>query len=75
MSKCPNCDSVKTKGVKWTWWGGVLGPKLVNLTKCEDCGYTYNGNTGKPATNTIVIYLLVSIAIGVAVGIAIANMN
>lgn len=74
MDKCPNCDSENTKRITWTWWGGVLGPKLVNLTKCQECNYTYNGKTGKPATNTIVIYLVVSVIIGVAVGLMIANM-
>jgi hypothetical protein len=45
--------------VKFTWWGGVLGPKLLKHVKCQTCGYAFNGKTGKDNTKGIVIYFAV----------------
>jgi hypothetical protein len=33
---CPKCGSKNVSAVKLTWWGGVLGPKLLYHTKCGD---------------------------------------
>jgi len=46
--------------VKYTWWGGVLGPKIFNLVKCNSCGAEYNGKTGKPSQQNMIVYLGVS---------------
>ncbi len=53
---CPKCGSGIISPVKYTWWGGVLGPKLLHHTKCEACGYRYNSKTRKPNTTGIIIY-------------------
>ena len=57
--ECPKCGSTDAKKVTFTWWGGLLGPKLFNHVKCLDCGTTYNGKTGQSNTRNIVIYTLV----------------
>lgn len=45
--------------MKFTWWGGLLGPKLLTHVKCRACGKQYNGKTGKDNTTNIVIYFIV----------------
>jgi hypothetical protein len=45
--------------VKFSWWGGVLGPKMLTHVKCGSCGYKYNGKSGKENTLAIVIYTMV----------------
>jgi hypothetical protein len=60
---CPGCSSRATKKVKYTWWGGVLGPGLFNLMKCESCRCQFNGKTGKPALKAIIVYNVVAFAI------------
>ena len=55
--------------MKFTWWGGVLGPKVLTHVKCPGCGHAYNGKTGRDNTTGIVIY---SVIIGIlAFGLAI----
>lgn len=57
---CPKCGAVDPKTLNFTWWGGALGPKLLSHVKCLNCGYKYNGKTGKDNTTGIVIYFAVA---------------
>ena len=45
--------------MKFTWWGGVLGPKILTHVKCPGCGHGYNGKTGRDNTTGIVIYSVI----------------
>ncbi|MFZ1040899.1 MAG: hypothetical protein WAN58_06270 [Anaerolineales bacterium] len=60
---CPKCGSTDAKKVSITWWGGALGPRLFNLVKCNSCGTEYNGKTGKPNQQNMIIYIIVSILV------------
>ena len=60
---CPKCGGQAEK-LKFTWWGGLLGPKILTHVKCTACGYKYNGNSGKDNTTGIVIY---SVVVGILV--------
>ena len=53
---CPKCGSPLTEPVKFTWWGGVLGPKLLHHTKCSEYKYRSNSKTRQPNTTGIIIY-------------------
>lgn len=59
---CPQCGGTSSEKLKFTWWGGVLGPKLLTHVKCPACGKKYNGKSGKDNTTNIVIY---SVVVGV----------
>lgn len=59
---CPKCGSQSVTPVKYTWWGGVLGPRMLHHTKCESCGYRYNRKTRKSNTTSIIIYSVVIFA-------------
>ena len=61
---CPKCRSANAMRVKFTWWGGLLGPKILTHVKCPQCGYAYNGKSGKDNTTGIVIY---SVIVGIVV--------
>jgi hypothetical protein len=54
--------------VNFTWWGGVLGPRLLKHVKCNGCGTTYNGKSGQSNTTNIVVYsvILGVISFGIA---------
>lgn len=56
---CPSCRSAQAQPVKFTWWGGMLGPKLLHHVKCEQCGAQYNGKTGQSNTRGIIIYSVI----------------
>jgi len=60
---CPKCGSESVSPVRYTWWGGLLGPKILNHTKCQACNYTYNSKTRKSNTAGIVIYFVVFVGL------------
>jgi transposase-like protein len=59
FASCPKCSNSIAKQVGFTWWGGVIGPKMFSHVKCQSCGKTYNGKTGKDNTTNIIVYSLV----------------
>lgn len=58
---CPQCRQSNAQRMSFTWWGGVLGPRILTHVKCQACGTAYNGKTGKDNTNGIIIYSVVVI--------------
>jgi predicted Zn finger-like uncharacterized protein len=44
---CPQCGAEGPKRVKWTAWGSFYGPALFSHVRCLECGYCYNGKTGR----------------------------
>ena len=64
---CPKCGSELVTPVKYTWWGGMLGPKIFHHTKCESCGYRYNSKTRKSNTPGIIIYSIIIFVIAFVV--------
>lgn len=59
FAPCPKCSNSNAEQLKFTWWGGVLGPKILKHVKCGSCGAKYNGKSGKDNTAGIIIYSLV----------------
>ena len=62
--QCPNCGSYNLEKVSFTWWGGIVGPRIYNMHKCKDCKTEFNGKTGEPITGkTIAIYSIIAVVI------------
>lgn len=72
---CPNCGQSNATKVKYTWWGGALGPAMFNHVKCQNCGTQYNGRTGKSNQTSIIIYFIVLFVLVFCVcgGLAVLN--
>ena len=51
--------------MSFTWWGGLIGPRILSHVKCPQCSYAYNGKTGRDNTTGIIIY---SVAVAVVIG-------
>jgi transposase-like protein len=64
---CPKCNSLNVKSVSYTWWGGIIGPRILKHTKCNDCKFTYNRKTRQSNTTPIVIYSVVTAIIAFAI--------
>jgi transposase-like protein len=64
---CPKCASEQAEAIGFTWWGGIVGPKMFSHVKCTKCGTTYNGKTGKSNQQAIAIYVTVSTIFGLIV--------
>lgn len=56
---CPQCRQTAAERIKFTWWGGILGPRILTHVKCQSCGKQYNGKTGKENTAGIAVYIVV----------------
>lgn len=59
FAPCPKCSGSNAEQMRFTWWGGVIGPKILKHVRCNSCGAKYNGKTGKDNTTGIVIYSLI----------------
>ena len=71
---CPKCGDDRAALVSFTWWGGLLGPKLLAHVQCPSCRNCYNGKTGASNDTGIVIYTVVALGIvGVLIFFAYAN--
>ena len=60
MMPCPGCgQALAPKPVGFSWWGGLLGPKLFHHVECPGCATRYNGKTGRSNNTAIALYLIV----------------
>jgi len=58
--KCRAChEEVEPTPVTFTWWGGLLGPKLLSHVQCPKCSARWNGKTGADNSTAIAIYMVV----------------
>ena len=64
---CPHCQKTDPEEIKFTWWGGVLGPKMFHHVRCLQCGKTYNLKTGKSNDVAIMIYTVVGLILGIGI--------
>lgn len=72
---CPSCQTSDYEVVKFSWWGGVLGPKLFNHVACNHCGTTFNSKTGRSNNTAITVYLIVATLIGIGATIAFLSLR
>ena len=72
---CPGCGAESGhRRPKFTWWGGLLGPKLLHHTVCGACGTGFNGRTGNPNKGAITLYMVVGVVVSVLAGLMILFM-
>jgi len=66
---CPKCSTPDPKRMNFTWWGGIVGPRVLSHVKCNGCGSTFNGKTGKSNTPRIAAYFAVIFVIAILIGL------
>jgi len=71
FAPCPQCGGGEAARVKFSSWGGVVGPKILSHVKCHRCGYKYNGKKGASNAGAIAIYTIVGGLIGIALALLI----
>jgi hypothetical protein len=62
-TSCPRCGSTANKPVGFSWWGGVLGPRLFHHVRCQGCGFCFNSKTGRSNNTAIAIYVAVTLVV------------
>ena len=66
--RCPDCGQQKARRVLWTFWGSFYFTAIFRHVRCEECGATYNGRTGKSNIGPAVICVSVPLAAIAAIG-------
>jgi hypothetical protein len=61
FKSCPHCQQNTATPVRFTPWGGVLGPMLLSLVKCSACGSHFNGKSGRCVKSAIKLYTLTTL--------------
>jgi hypothetical protein len=64
---CPRCGAGGPERVTWTPWGSFYGPALFTHVRCRECGYGYNGRTGRSNMVPAVIMVTVPAVLIVAI--------
>ena len=64
---CGRCGASGAQRMNFTWWGGIIGPRMLNHVRCPACGHQYNGKTGRSNTNNIIIYSIGAAVIGIGI--------
>ena len=72
---CPQCGSLNADKIRYTWWGGALGPAIMTHVKCQNCGTQFNGKTGKSNQTNILIYFVATFIIAFCVCGGFAALN
>jgi hypothetical protein len=44
---CPRCGAEDPRKVPFTFWGSFYFTRLFSHVRCPECGYAYNGRTGR----------------------------
>lgn len=69
---CPRCGNPQVQPVTFTWWGGAVGPWLLKVVKCPQCGLSYRGATGGSPTLGIALYFGAGLVVGALLLAAVA---
>ena len=65
---CPKCGATGAERVNWTPWGSFFGPALFHHVRCPQCGYAYNGKTGKSNIIPVVVFIAVPLVLIILLG-------
>lgn len=56
---CFRCGMRVANKVGFTWWGGLVGPRLLHHVRCAGCGQMFNARTGSSNGRAIAVYVTV----------------
>jgi hypothetical protein len=73
MIPCPRCQQAELapRPIGFTWWGGVVGAKLLHHVECVRCATRYNGRSGRSNDGAIAIYMVVAGVLALLLGYAV----
>lgn len=60
---CPRCQCPHAQRVIWTFWGSFYGPAMFSHVRCDDCGYAYNGKTGRSNATVATIFVIIPLVL------------
>src|SRR5947207_9340852 len=64
---CPGCGGGPLAEPSFTWWGGLVGHKILGVERCESCRKWWVKKTGAPGGTRVLIYSVGGIVLGIVV--------
>ena len=64
---CPGCGGGPLVEPGFTWWGGLVGHKILGVEKCESCRHWWVKGTGQSGDTRVTIYKVVGVVLGVVI--------
>ena len=62
--RCLGCGGGPLSEPSFTFWGGVIGHKILGIERCESCKRWWVKKTGQPGGTRVVIYTISGVIIG-----------
>src|SRR4051794_1218781 len=77
VRRCPGCGGGPLGEPSFTWWGGLIGHKILGVERCEACRKWWVKKTGAPGGTRVGIYAGVGVFLGLLVALffIIGNMS
>src|SRR5207249_643219 len=73
--RCPGCGSGPLGEPKFTWWGGLIGHKILGVERCEACRKWWVKKTGAPGGTRVAIYMIAGLVLGILLAVMFAMSN
>ena len=64
---CPGCGSGPIEEPSFTWWGGLVGHKILNVEQCRACRKWWVKGTQQSGSTRVTIYMVVGIVLGLVI--------
>jgi transcription elongation factor Elf1 len=71
VTNCPRCGCPYIDEVRYTWWGGVLGPSMMSLMNCRNCKLKFNAKTMRDASTAITVYAVIACVVPLIIALII----
>ena len=65
---CPGCGGGPLAEPGFTWWGGLVGHKLLGVEQCKSCKKWWVKATGQSGDARVTTYWVVGLILGVIFG-------
>ena len=65
---CPGCGGGPLHEPSFTWWGGLVGHKLLGVEQCKQCKKWWTKSTGQSGDARVAAYLVIGLLLGFAIG-------
>jgi hypothetical protein len=62
--RCPGCGGGPLVEPKFTWWGGLVGHKVLGVQRCAACRKWWVKKTGAPGGTRVALYATTGVVLG-----------
>ena len=75
LRPCQRCPAGHTSPLRFSWWGGLVGPWLLSYVHCHECGASYSTRSGRAAWGgMLLIFALRLLVTGLVAGLLVATL-